>query len=68
MEAFNFADLNEAIAAAIPDREALVWRDRRISYAQLASRSRRLARYLHQRGLGAHTERDELAERIGALL
>jgi fatty-acyl-CoA synthase len=61
VEAFNFSDLNEAIAAAIPDREALVWRDRRISYAQLASRSRRLARYLHQRGLGAHTERDELA-------
>ncbi len=61
MQAFNFSDLNEAIAAAVPGREALVWRDRRITYAELASRSRRLAGYLHQRGLGAHTERSELA-------
>ena len=59
--AFNFADVHEAIAAAIPEREALVWRDRRLSYGELASRSRRLANYLNQRGVGVHAERDTLA-------
>ncbi len=59
--AFNFADVHEAIAAAIPDREAIVWRDRRLTYGQLASRSRQLANYLHSRGVGVHAERDSLA-------
>ena len=58
---FNFADVHEAIAAAVPEREALVWRDRRLTYEQLASRSRRLAFYLNQRGIGLHTERAHLA-------
>lgn len=59
--AFSFADVHEAIAAAIPDREALVWRDRRLTYGELASRSRRLANYLNQRGVGVHAEREALA-------
>ena len=48
---FNFSDIHEAIARAIPDREALVFRDRRLTHAQLAERSRRLANYLLSRGL-----------------
>jgi fatty-acyl-CoA synthase len=58
---FNLAQVNEAVAADFPDREAIVWGDRRITYGELADRTRRLANYLIDRGLGCHTERNELA-------
>lgn len=58
---FNFADAHETIAAAIPDQEALVFRDRRFTYGQLAERTRRLASYLHGCGLGVREERSGLA-------
>ena len=57
---FNFAQVNEAVAAADPDREALVFRDRRFSHAQLAERSRRLANLLLSRGVKVHRERSAL--------
>ncbi len=57
---FNIGAVNEAIAAAYPEREALVFRDRRITYGVLAERSRRLANYLVSRGLGAHQSRSAL--------
>jgi len=57
---FDFAEVFEAIAGAVPDREAVVFRDRRLSYAQLAERSRRLANHLIGRGLRVHRERSEL--------
>ena len=60
MEA-HFAEIHEAIARATPDREAIVWRDRRLTHAQVAERTRRLASHLHGRGLGCHTERSALA-------
>ena len=50
----------DAIAAAIGDREFIIQGDRRYTYAQIAERSKRLAAYLHSRGLGCHTERSEL--------
>ena len=40
---FNLGDVNEAVAAAVPDREAIVHGDRRLTYGELASRTRRLA-------------------------
>jgi fatty-acyl-CoA synthase len=58
---FDFPTVNEAIAAAVPDREALVFRDRRLTHAQLAERSRRLANYLLSRGVRVERERSELA-------
>ncbi len=58
---FSFADVHEAIAAAIPDVAAVVWRDRRVSYGQLAERTRRLASFLASRGLGCQRERSALA-------
>lgn len=58
---FNLAAVQEAIAAAVPDREALVFRDRRFSYAELTERTRRLANALTAAGLGCHTERADLA-------
>ncbi len=47
----NLSEINEAIAAAIPNREAIVWRDRRSTFADLAARTRRLANFLIDRGL-----------------
>ncbi|MBM4267198.1 MAG: acyl-CoA synthetase [Deltaproteobacteria bacterium] len=58
---FNFADVHETVARSIPEREAIVFRDRRYTHAQLADRTRRLARYLHGRGLRLHSERGQLA-------
>ncbi len=48
---FNLAEVNEAVAAVVPDRDAIVWRDIRRSHAELAARSRRLANCLIDRGL-----------------
>jgi acyl-CoA synthetase (AMP-forming)/AMP-acid ligase II len=57
---FNLAEINEAIAAAIPERECVVFRDRRITWADFNQRTRRLGNYLHRRGLGGHQERSSL--------
>ena len=57
---FNLGEVNEAIAAAIPEREMIIWRDRRLTYGQVAERSRRLAHYLRSRGLGLRRERATL--------
>lgn len=58
---FDLATVSEVVAAAVPDREAVIFGDRRLTFAQLAERSRRLASFLHDHGLGCHTERSELA-------
>jgi len=46
---FNLARVVETIAEVLPDGECLVWRDRRLTYGELAERSRRLASYLCDR-------------------
>ncbi len=53
-EEHNLAALHEAIGATIPDRECIVWRDRRLTWAEVTDRSRRFAAVLRGRGLGAH--------------
>jgi 3-oxocholest-4-en-26-oate---CoA ligase len=58
---FNLARAFDVVAGAVPDREALVWGDRRLTFREVAVRSRRLAVHLRGRGLGAHRERAELA-------
>jgi len=60
-EDLNLAALHEAIAAAVPDRECLVWRDRRLTWADVTDRTRRLAAVLRDAGLGAHRPLDECA-------
>ncbi len=60
-EQFNLGLVFETVAATIPEREAIVWGDRRFSYAELRDRSRRLASFLHHRGLGARRGREGLA-------
>jgi 3-oxocholest-4-en-26-oate---CoA ligase len=57
----NLAALHEAIAAAIPEREALVFRDHRFTWAVLSERTRRLADVLRRSDLGCRRERGDLA-------
>jgi len=54
-------EVHEAIAARLADRDALVFRGRRLTWRELTERTRRLANVLHGAGLGCHTERDALA-------
>lgn len=44
----------------MPDRVAVIQGDRVLGYPELVDRSRRLARYLADRGLGCHRERTDL--------
>jgi acyl-CoA synthetase (AMP-forming)/AMP-acid ligase II len=53
----NLAAIHEAIAAAVPDRECLIFRDRRFSWAEVTDRTRRLADVLRSHGLGSVTAR-----------
>jgi fatty-acyl-CoA synthase len=57
---FNLAQVVDAVAAAVPDREAIVWRDRRVTYGQFAERTDRLANHLLARGATVRAERDAL--------
>ena len=57
---FNLAKAFDVLVETLADRECIVWRDRRLTYADLQERSRRLASYLHGRGLGVHKERADL--------
>jgi acyl-CoA synthetase (AMP-forming)/AMP-acid ligase II len=57
----DLATVLDAIAAADPDGEALVFRDRRLSRGEVAARTDRLANHLVAHGLGCHVERDRLA-------
>ena len=59
---FNLAQVFAAVAAANPDRDCIVFGDRRFTFAQTDERARRFARALHGWGLGAHRERSELAQ------
>ena len=57
---FNLAAIEEAIAAAIPERECIVYRERRITWGTFDERTRRLGNYLIGRGLGCRIERSAL--------
>ncbi|MEM7409161.1 MAG: acyl-CoA synthetase [Myxococcota bacterium] len=57
---FNLAWLMEAIAERVPDRECLVFRDRRFLWRDTHERTRRLADVLRRAGLGCHVERGRL--------
>lgn len=46
----------EAVAAAVPDREAVVARDRRLTWAEVGERTRRLANALLAAGVGGDVD------------
>ncbi|HIL01483.1 MAG TPA: acyl-CoA synthetase [Myxococcales bacterium] len=56
----NLARVHEAIAEVIPERECIVFRDRRLSWAEVTDRTRRLADLFRRHDLGCHRERDGL--------
>ena len=58
---FHLAWLHEAIAEVAPDRECLVFRERRLRWRDVSDRTRRLAAVLRGAGLGCHRERARLA-------
>ena len=52
MSQFNLAEINELIVENFDDRLAIVFRDRRFTYADFGQRSRQFARVLRDRGVG----------------
>ncbi len=52
MSGHNIAALHEAIAAVAPDRDCIIWRDRRLSWADVTDRTRRFAHALLEAGIG----------------
>jgi len=57
---FDLSTVFRTVAATLPDQKIFVWRDRRFTYAEMDARIDGVAHYLVSRGLGCHTERDEL--------
>ncbi|CAN5511886.1 acyl-CoA synthetase [soil metagenome] len=57
---FDLSTVFSTVAAAIPDHTALLWRNRRLTYAELDSRVDGVAHYLASVGLGCQTERSRL--------
>lgn len=53
MTTYNLADLFELIADRVPERDAIVTDEQRISYAELDQRANRLANYLRAQGVKA---------------
>lgn len=58
---FNLSQVFATVAAAVPDQEALVWRDRRLTYGVMNERISGVAHYLASQGVGRHTRRADLA-------
>ena len=58
---FDLSTIFRTVAQTIPDKQVLVWRDRRLTYAQMDARIDGVAHYLASRGLGSHIERNQLA-------
>ncbi len=56
----SFPQVFDTIAEAVPDNEAIIFRDRRYTFRQFTERSRSLANYLTVRGYGCSRERSEL--------
>ncbi len=54
---FNLSTVFGTVARAVPDAEVMVWRERRLTYADLDARADGLAHHLVGAGLGCHTER-----------
>ena len=61
MQEFTVGQVHEAIADTRPDQECLVFRDRRYTWREVTERTRRLATFLNEAGLGCHTERASLS-------
>ena len=56
----HLGNIQELVAAQVPDREAVVWGDGVLTHGALTARSRRIANALRGLGLGCRTERRDL--------
>lgn len=57
---YNHAELFAGVAAAVPERECIVFRDRRLTYRETAARVNRLANLLLSHGITVHRPRADL--------
>jgi acyl-CoA synthetase (AMP-forming)/AMP-acid ligase II len=57
---WSLAAVQDAVCRQIPDRDMLVWEGVRRTHGEIAARSRRLAAFLAERGIGIRRERKEL--------
>jgi len=57
---FSIANIFRAIAAASPNRTAIVHRNKRMTYAELDMKTDQLAKLLISKGIGLHKERHKL--------
>lgn len=55
------AEVQEAVARCVPDRDCVVQSGRRLSYQAFTARTRLLASYLRQHDMGCHRERESLS-------
>jgi fatty-acyl-CoA synthase len=58
---FDLSSVFSTVAEAVPEQDMLVWRQRRLTYAEVECHVDVLAAYLRTAGLGCHTEREHLA-------
>ncbi len=58
---FDLSTVFATVARAVPDTEALTWRERRYTYGDLNRRIDGFAHHLVGAGIGCHTERHSLA-------
>lgn len=61
MTEFNLSTVFDTVAKAVPSQEVLVWRGRRLSYADMNARIDGVAHFLVTHGFGCHTGRRDLA-------
>jgi fatty-acyl-CoA synthase len=57
---FDLSTVFRTVASTVPDKQVLIWRDLRLTYSEMDARIDGIAHYLTSRGLGCHTERDQL--------
>lgn len=57
---YNHAELFAGVAEALPERDCIVFRDRRLTYRDMAARVNRLANILLFHGITVHRPRTEL--------
>ena len=55
----GIAEIHEAIATTRPNDECIIFRDKRLTWADVTIRTRQLANYLAAQGLGCRAERNE---------
>ncbi len=56
----GIAEIHEAIAATRPDDECIIFRDKRLTWSDVTTRTRQLANYFGSQGLGCKTVREKL--------